>query len=114
MAYVKVSDILKRRGKNAPSLVNKDKSEKPGGIRVCIGNCSHCAKLKTNVLTAAERLGIPDDRIETVTDIAQLMRMGIMTTPALIVNGKLVSIGKVLSPDQCEALLRANGYGKEE
>ncbi len=118
MAYVKLTEVLKSRGKKAPSTVGQakksepKKSERPRGIKICIGNCSHCAKLKDSVLEAARKLDIPDEEIDIVTDIALLMRIGIITTPALIVNGKLVSIGKVLSAEQAEALLRANGYDK--
>ena len=118
MAYIKITDRLKKRGQKAPSIVEnfvenrESTSSAAGNIKVCIGSCSHCAKLRDSVLEAAKTLRISDDEIEVVTDLARLMRMGIMTTPALIIRGRLVSMGKVLTPEQCETLLRANGYDK--
>ena len=125
MAYIKITDRLKKRGQKAPNLVeaNRENAENaksaqasgvgtPGNIKVCIGSCSHCAKLRDSVLAAADTLGIDAEEIDVVTDLARLMRMGIMTTPALIIGGRLVSMGKVLTPEQCITLLRANGYEK--
>jgi hypothetical protein len=103
MAYIKINDILKKRGKKEAQLV----PQAVGGarIKVLIGACAHCAKLRDNVLEAANQLGIADTEIEVITDLAKIMRMGIMSTPALIVEGKLVSIGKVLPVEKVAELI---------
>ena len=104
MAYIKINDMLKKRGKKEVRVVP---SALPGErIKVLIGGCSHCAKLRDNTLEAAERLGIPSSEIEIVTDLARIMRMGIMTTPALIVDGRLVSMGKVLDVESVMKLIK--------
>ena len=104
MAYIKINDMLKKRGKKEvrvmPGAMNGAR------IKVLIGGCSHCAKLRDNVLEAAERLSIPQSDIEVVTDLARIMRMGIMTTPALIVDGRLVSMGKVLDVESVMKLIK--------
>jgi len=41
-----------------------------------------------------------------VTDFAQIASYGVMSTPALVVDGKVVSYGKVLSKDEVKALLQ--------
>ena len=46
-----------------------------------------------------------DTTIAHVTDFAQIAAYGVMTTPALVVAGKVVSYGKVLSKDQVKALI---------
>ena len=49
-----------------------------------------------------------DDAIDHVTDFAQIAAYGVMTTPALVVDGKVVSYGKVLTKDEAVRLLRTN------
>ena len=47
-----------------------------------------------------------DTSIDHVTDFAKIAAYGVMTTPALVVDGKVVSFGKVLKPDEVAAILR--------
>ncbi len=42
---------------------------------------------------------------EYITDMAKVTEYGVMRVPALVVNGKVVSVGKVLKPGEVEALL---------
>jgi hypothetical protein len=104
MAYIKINDILKKRGKKEAQLVPQ--AVEGARIKVLIGGCSHCAKLRDNVLEAAAQLGIPESDIEVITDLAKIMRFGIMSTPALIVEGRIVSIGKVLPVDKVAELIK--------
>ena len=48
-----------------------------------------------------------DSTIDHVTDFAQIAAYGVMTTPALVVDGKVVSYGKVLKKDEAKALIRS-------
>lgn len=43
--------------------------------------------------------------IEKVTDLKKIMEYGVMMTPGLVVDGKVVSVGKVLSADEIKKLL---------
>ena len=47
-----------------------------------------------------------DTSIDHVTDFDKIAAYGVMTTPALVVDGKVVSFGKVLKPDEVAAILR--------
>ena len=47
-----------------------------------------------------------DSTIDHVTDFAQLAAYGVMTTPALVVDGKVVSYGRVLKKDEAKALIQ--------
>ena len=44
--------------------------------------------------------------IDHITDFAQIAAYGVMTTPALVVDGKVVSYGKVLKADEAKALIQ--------
>ena len=45
--------------------------------------------------------------MEKVEDLREIMRFGVMTTPALAVDGRVKSAGKVLSPEAVKELLRS-------
>jgi predicted thioredoxin/glutaredoxin len=47
-----------------------------------------------------------DTAIDHVTDFSQIAAYGVMSTPALVVDGKVVSLGKVLTPEEALNLLR--------
>jgi hypothetical protein len=47
-----------------------------------------------------------DTAIDHVTDFAQIAAYGVMTTPALVVDGKVVSYGKTLKTDEVVNLLK--------
>ena len=112
MSYIKISEILKRRGKVEPRVVPI--AMQGARIKVLIGSCSHCAKLRDNVAEAAKQLDIPDSDIEVITDLSKIARYGVMTTPALFVDGKPVSIGKVLSVEQVLPLLAEKKHDDAE
>ena len=73
-------------------------------IQVLGPGCSKCAKLKENVETAVQQASI-EATVEKVTDINQMMSLGVMMTPALVVDGEVKSSGKVLSPEDIKQLL---------
>lgn len=67
--------------------------------------CAKCQKLAENTKQAADNLGI-DYEIEKVTDINRIMSFGVMSTPGLAVDGKVLVTGKVPAPADIEKLLR--------
>lgn len=75
------------------------------GIKVLGSGCKKCAALEEAVKEALSSLGISEE-IEHVTDFAQIASYGIMTTPALVIDGKVVSYGKVLNKDEAAALIK--------
>jgi small redox-active disulfide protein 2 len=75
-------------------------------IQVLGTGCAKCKQLTANAEAAVAELalGVP---VEKVEDIREIMKFGVMTTPALAVDGKVRSAGKVLSAAEVKALLRA-------
>lgn len=73
-------------------------------IKVLGSGCKNCNTLEERTREAALRLGI-DAQIEHVTDMAQIMGYGVMSTPALVVDEELKLSGRVPSVDEIAALL---------
>ena len=67
--------------------------------------CAKCARLYEATEQAAQSLGLQYE-LEKVTDLKQIMAFGVMTTPALVVDGKLKVSGKVPSVDEIKAMLQ--------
>lgn len=74
-------------------------------IKVLGSGCSKCEALLAATKEAVQHLGI-DAEIEYVTDFAQIARYGVMSTPALVVDEKVVSAGRVLKASQMESFLK--------
>lgn len=74
------------------------------GICVLGSGCSQCQSLEKAVCEALEELGM-DTKVVHVTDFAQIAAYGVMTTPALVVDGKVVSSGKVLQKEAVKKLI---------
>ncbi len=74
-------------------------------IRILGPGCSKCKKLTENTQAAVAALGI-EAAIEKVDDLAEMMKLGVMSTPALAVDGELKSSGKLLGVDEIKALLQ--------
>lgn len=64
-------------------------------IKVLGPGCANCVKMEELAKTAVKELGV-DAKIEKVTDIGQIAMHGILSTPGLIVNGKIKHSGKPL------------------
>ena len=79
-------------------------AESPAAVKVLGGGCDKCNALEASVLEALKELGM-DTRIEHVRDFTRIAAWGVMSTPALVVNGKVVSSGKVLKKDEAKALI---------
>jgi small redox-active disulfide protein 2 len=66
--------------------------------------CAKCQKLAENTKAAADALGV-EYQMEKVTQIDQIMKFGVMYTPALAVDGTVKVAGKVPSVDELETLI---------
>ena len=73
-------------------------------IQILGTGCPKCKKLAENVEAAAKELGI-EFEIEKVTGINEIMKFGVMMTPALAVDGEVKVVGKVPSPDEINQML---------
>lgn len=72
-------------------------------IKVLGSGCKACHQLYDNTVEAVKGMGI---EVEYVTDLQKIMEYGAMLMPALVVNEKLVSSGKVLKPTEIIKLIR--------
>ena len=75
------------------------------GVKVLGSGCAKCNALETAAVAALTELGM-DPAIDHVTDFVQIAAYGVMTTPALVVDGKVVSFGKVLSKEEAKNLIQ--------
>ncbi|MGB7582255.1 MAG: thioredoxin family protein [Sedimentisphaerales bacterium] len=73
-------------------------------IQILGSGCPKCKALSQNAETAAKELGL-EHTLEKVTDIKEIMKFGVMTMPALVIDGQVKVAGKVLSPEQIKAML---------
>jgi len=74
-------------------------------VKVLGPGCANCRRLEENVRLALDHAGMTAE-VEKVEDFADIMGFGVMATPALVVDGKVLVSGRVPSPSQIEALLR--------
>lgn len=75
------------------------------GVKVLGSGCAKCNALEDATRAALSELGM-DTTIVHVTDFTQIAAYGVMTTPALVVDGKVVAYGKVLKKDEAKALIQ--------
>lgn len=75
-------------------------------IQVLGPGCTKCKQLTANALKAVAELGV-DATVEKVEDVQEILRFRVLSTPALVVDGAVKSVGRVLSPDAIRELLRA-------
>jgi small redox-active disulfide protein 2 len=73
-------------------------------IKVLGTGCAKCHQLEENARKAVAELGL-DATIEKVEDIKDIMKYGVMRTPALVVDEKVKVMGKVPSSDEIKKYL---------
>lgn len=77
-------------------------------IKVLGSGCAKCRALEKNVLEALAEIG-SSEKVGHVRDYAEIALYGVMSTPALVIDGKVVSYGKVLAKDQAAQILKNAG-----
>ena len=73
-------------------------------INVLGTGCAKCKALEKATKEAVEKTGV-NATITKVEDIVEIMQFGVMTTPALVIDGEIVVKGKVPSVDELSKLL---------
>ena len=73
-------------------------------IQVLGPGCPKCRQLAENAQAAIDRYEL-DCEVEKVTDINEIMKFGVMMTPALAVDGQVKAVGKVPSPDEIKQMI---------
>ncbi len=74
-------------------------------IKILGTGCPKCKKLEANALAAVAELGI-EASVEKVTDLDKIMDYGVMMTPALVLDEKVVASGKVLAVSDIKSIIR--------
>lgn len=87
------------------AMAQAEAGKAAGGVKVLGSGCVKCRALELAAYEALKELGM-DTAIDHVTDFTQIAAYGVMTTPALVVDGKVVSYGKVLKKDEVKALIQ--------
>lgn len=73
-------------------------------IKVLGAGCKSCHAQYENVKDAAKSTGLSVE-VEYITDMQKIMEYGVMSMPAIVINEKVVSMGKVLKAAEVEKLL---------
>lgn len=68
-------------------------------VQILGTGCAKCDKLYAEVVAARESGGL-DVEVEKVSDISRMVELGVMMTPALVVDGEVKVVGKVPSRDE--------------
>ena len=95
----------------APQSVNECCGQEINGIcciKVLGAGCKACHEQHDNAKKAVNNLGLSIE-VEYITDMAKIMEYGVMSMPAIVVNEKVVSFGKVLKTMEVEKLLQKYG-----
>ena len=73
-------------------------------IKILGTGCSNCKMLEANAKKAIEELGV-EVTIEKVTDIKEIMKYGVMKTPAIVVDEKVKAFGRVPTAEEIKEYL---------
>ncbi|MCB5267275.1 MAG: thioredoxin family protein [Candidatus Cloacimonetes bacterium] len=73
-------------------------------IKILGTGCPKCKKLEASALLAIEQAGL-EATVEKVTDLNKIMDYGVIMTPALVIGDKVLSSGKVISPEEIKILI---------
>lgn len=91
---------------DAESMAKAESAKTEGAsVKVLGSGCAKCNQLEAAAKAALQQLGM-DTAIDHVTDFSQIAAYGVMTTPALVVDGKVVSYGKVLKTEEVVKILQ--------
>lgn len=93
---------------NAESMAKAAQAKAEGAsVKILGSGCAKCNQLEAATKTALEQLNM-DTAIDHITDFTQIASYGVMTTPALVIDGKVVSYGKVLKVKEVVEILKKN------
>ncbi len=74
-------------------------------IEILGSGCPKCKELEENVKEALEETGKKIEIVK-VTEIDKIIEYGVMSTPALVINGKVKSYGKIISVEEIKEILK--------
>lgn len=87
------------------AVKTSEKAETEKSIKILGSGCAKCMELERSTRNAISELGL-DFEIDHVTDFTEIAGYGVMSTPALVINGKVASYGRVLSVEEVKNILQ--------
>ncbi len=78
-------------------------------IKVLGAGCKSCHQQYEYAKEAVKSMGLSVE-VEYITDMQKVMEYGVMRMPAIVINEKVVAMGKVLKPADVEKLIRKSGF----
>ncbi len=70
-------------------------------VEILGSGCKNCDQLLENVLSTVSSLdGEKTIKVEKIGDVQYFTKMGVFMTPGLVIDGEVISVGKVLSADE--------------
>lgn len=74
-------------------------------IKVIGSGCENCGQLYDNTIAALEELGL-EAEVERIGDLIEIVKLGVLTAPSLMLEGKLVISGRAASKKEIVKLLK--------
>lgn len=74
-------------------------------LKILGAGCKSCHEQYENAKMAVNNLGLSIE-VEYITDMAKIMQYGVMSMPAIVINEKVISMGKVLKTTEVESILQ--------
>jgi small redox-active disulfide protein 2 len=74
-------------------------------VQILGTGCAKCKKLAENAQAAIEASGVEDAQLVKVEELQEIMEFGVMSTPALAIDGDVKAAGKVLSVQEIQTML---------
>lgn len=106
----KTKNICCNTSLNQESLQKAIQKQSTGSrIKILGSGCAKCKTLEAHVSEALTQLGVQES-FDHITDFAEIASYGVMTTPALVIDEKVVIYGKVPTSEETIVLLRQAGY----
>lgn len=95
----------KKKDKEKTIINGSKKAGNVISVKVLGAGCKSCHQLYENVKKAADSMDIPVET-EYITDMKKIVSYGVTSMPAIVINEKVVSAGKVLKPAEAAKLLQ--------
>ena len=92
------------------NIERAEELKKEARIKILGSGCKKCEKLEESVKKAVIELNL-NLPIRHITDFTQIASYGVMSTPALVLNGEVISFGKVLSIEEVKHILSVKMEG---
>ncbi|MEG1886543.1 MAG: thioredoxin family protein [Oscillospiraceae bacterium] len=85
--------------------ISNENEQGKSTVKILGGGCAKCKQIEINTKEALKSLSM-DINIEHVKDFAEIASYGVMSTPAIVFNGKVICYGKVIKPKEIISLIQ--------